>query len=120
MESQLVRKMLDMLGYRGTDVHLDTLSFFRADRLPRSSIDARQWKWKSVKGWKWHFSSHINVLELEALYRSLDRRFKGGRLIHTRCLHLVDSQVVLGVVAKGRTSSKSYPQCVCRWLLIAN
>ena len=49
MESQLVRKMLDLLRYRGTDVHLDTLSFFRADRLPRSSIDARQWKWKSVR-----------------------------------------------------------------------
>ena len=114
LESQLVRRLVDLLGYRGTDIHLDTLSFFRADRLPRASIDARQWKWKVVKGWRWRFEGHINVLELEALYRSLVRRFKGGRLFHTRCLHLVDSQVVLGVVAKGRSSSRKLSRVLRR------
>ena len=26
--------MMDLLSYRGTDVHVDTLSFYRPDRLP--------------------------------------------------------------------------------------
>ncbi len=105
LEVSLVRRLLDMVGYRGSDVHVDTLAFYRPDRLPRTSIDARKWSWKVVKGWKWKHKDHINVLEMEALYQSLRWKLRGERLFNKRFLHLVDSQVVLGVVAKGRSSS---------------
>ena len=70
-EIALVMRLIEQVSFRGTDVHVDTMSFFRPDRLPRTSVDARQWKWKVVKGWKWNFLDHINVLEMEALYHSV-------------------------------------------------
>ena len=105
VETAMVRKLIEMVGYRGSDLHVDTLAFYRPDRLPRTSIDARKWSWKIAKGWKWKHKDHINVLEMEALYQSLRWKVRGGRVVNKRFLHLVDSQVVLGVVAKGRSSS---------------
>ena len=105
LDFQLVARILSQCSYRGTDVHLDTLTFYRPDRLPLSSIDPRQWRWKVVKGWAWKCPNHINILEMEALYHTIKYRGRSLRLMHKRFLHLVDSQVVLGVAAKGRSSS---------------
>ncbi len=104
-EKQAVGDLLRFSSYRGTDVHVDTLQFFRPDRLPRTSIDSRRWQWKVAKGWKWKFPNHIN-LELEALLKTLQWRARSLNIFDKRILHLVDSQVVLGVAAKGRTSSR--------------
>ena len=71
---QLVQRMAELSSYRGTDVHVDTLSFYRPDRLPRNSVDARQWHWKVAKGWRWRQPDHINVLEMEALYQTVKWR----------------------------------------------
>lgn len=109
VELHLVIRILAQCSYRGTDVHLDTLTFYRPDRLPLSSVDARQWKWKVVKGWAWKQPNHINVLEMEALYHTLRYRAKG----------LVDSQVVLGVTAKGRSSSKKLQRSLRKFNLLA-
>ena len=114
----LVTKLLDLSSFRGTDVHVDTTTFFRPDRLPRSSIDARQWVWKVARGWKWNFPAHINVLEMEALYHTLRWRGKTLRLFNTRFVHLVDSQVVLGVAAKGRTSSSRLRKSLHKYNLL--
>ena len=114
----LASKLLDLSSFRGTDLHMDTTTFFRPDRLPRSSIDSRQWVWKIARGWKWNFSDHINVLEMEALYHALRWRGKTLRLFHTRFVHLVDSQVVLGVAAKGRTSSKRLRKSLHKYNLL--
>lgn len=113
-ESALVLRLLDHLSYRGTDVHVDTLSFYRPDRLPKASIDSRMWTWKIAKGWKWHKPAHINVLELEAVYHAVKWRARSLRVVRKRFLHLVDSLVVLGVVSKGRTSSKRLFPCLHR------
>lgn len=71
-QALLTQRMMDLLSYRGTDVHVDTLSFYRPDRLPTGAIDARQWNWKIIKGWKWKYVEHINVLEMEALYHEVE------------------------------------------------
>lgn len=105
-EAMVVQRMTELLSYRGTDVHVDTFQFYRPDRLPTGSIDSRQWNWRIVKGWRWRYAHHINKLELEALYQSLRWRSRALRNYDARFLHLTDSQVVLGVAAKGRTSSK--------------
>ena len=114
VEAALVMRLFDHLSYRGTDVHVDTLSFYRPDRLPKASIDSRMWQWKIAKGWKWAHEAHINVLELEALYHTVKWRARSVRVVSRRFLHLVDSLVVLGVVAKGRTSSKRLWPCLHR------
>lgn len=106
LQVQLVMRFLENMSFRGTDVHIDTMSFFRPGRLPRAAVDSRQWVWRVARGWKWKFPDHINLLELEALYHTVRWRAKTLRLFNKRWLHLVDSQVVLGVAAKGRTSSR--------------
>ena len=106
-ESALVLRLLDHLSYRGT------LSFYRPDRLPKACI-GRMWTWKIAKGWKWQKPAHINVLELEAVYHAVKWRARSLRVVRKRFLHLVDSLVVLGVVSKGRTSSKRLFPCLHR------
>ena len=117
-ELQLVLRILSQCSYRGTDVHLDTLTFYRPDRLPLASIDSRQWTWKIVKGWAWKKPNHINILEMESLYHSLRYRAKGLNVLHSKFLHLVDSQVVLGVAAKGRSSSYQLQQSLHKFNLL--
>ena len=53
----------------------------------------------------WKVSGHINELELEAAVLAVKRRMRQRRAIGTRFLHLTDSQVVAGVMGKGRSSS---------------
>ena len=117
-QALLTQKMMDLLSYRGTDIHMDTLSFYRPDRLPTSSIDARQWDWRIIKGWKWRFPQHINVLEMEALYQSMRWRSRSLQNYDARFLHLTDSQVVLGIVAKGRTTSSRLRQSLHRYNML--
>ena len=116
-EKNTVLDLIRHSSYRGTDVHVDTLQFFRPDRLPRTSIDARKWKWKIAKGWKWLYKNHINVLELEALLKTIRWRARSLNIFDKRILHLVDSQVVLGVAAKGRTSSNRLSPTLHRYNL---
>lgn len=116
--SLIIHRMMELLTYRGTDVHVDTLHFYRPDRLPQCSVDARQWNWKIVKGWAWKFEQHINVLEMEALYSTLKWRAKSLQNYAARFLHLTDSQVVLGIVSKGRTNSKRLRRTLHRYNLL--
>ena len=54
----------------------------------------------------WKVSGHINELELEAAVLAVKRRMRQKRAIGTRFLHLTHSQVVAGIVGKGRSSSR--------------
>ena len=117
-EGSLVLKLLELMSYRGTDVHVDTMTFYRPDHLPRSAVDARQWRWRIARGWKWKYPDHINILEMEALYHSVRWRGKSLKLFHKRFVHLVDSQVVLGVAAKGRTSSRNLRRSLHKYNLL--
>lgn len=105
-EVVLVLNLLRNVTYRGSDVHVDSLSFYRPERLPKAAIDSRQWKWKICKGWKWKYPAHINVLEMEALLHTVQYRAKSIRVVRRKFLHLVDSLVVLGIASKGRTTSR--------------
>ena len=61
---------------------------------------------------------HINVLEMEALYQSMRWRARSLRNYDARFLHLVDSQVVLGIVAKGRTTSRRLRRSLHRYNML--
>ncbi|CAE8601716.1 unnamed protein product, partial [Polarella glacialis] len=102
-----------LLGYcriadaRGTDVRLDTGMPFAPHQVARSSVDPASWRWKVVMSYAWEETQHINVLETVA---ALDLLRKLGRESGTqnfRRMVLIDNQAALGVIAKGRSSSRA-------------
>jgi hypothetical protein len=69
------------------------------------SVDASQWSWAPVKSCPWHYTEHINVPEARAYGLALRWRARNAQWHGQRFVHLLDSQVVLGAQAKGRSSS---------------
>ena len=64
----------------------------------------RKAQWSEVSSWKWTGSSHINVLELSAAMQALKKAaMRGGGRVSL----ILDSNVALRVIAKGRSSAKS-------------
>ena len=101
----LVQEFLRQGDRGGTDVKLDVGIPFRIKAWPRAGIRSRLFHWKIVNGYPWKHSSHINVLELQALVHALQWRLRKTSRFRHRVLHLIDNQVVASVVAKGRSSS---------------
>ena len=91
---------------RSSDVRLDLGIIFRPLAWPRVSISPDRWLWRVVRRLRFERTDHINVLELKAVLGTLKWRMRSSRMIWRRYLHMVDSQVTLGVVAKGRSSSR--------------
>ena len=58
-----------------------------------------------ISAWK-RSHAHINVLEAIAVLVEINRRARSTANFHTTYLHLVDSQVALGVFTKERSSSR--------------
>lgn len=105
---QLVEKLSHLVSSKGSDILLTAGTepsphFHRF----RTSIPSSLWRWKEVCGWPWPSSdhSHINKLEMKAVYTSLKWRVARQRTHNHRILHLVDSMVSLQVLNKGRSSS---------------
>jgi hypothetical protein len=105
----LVRHYLAGAERGGTDIRLDLGIPFRIRAWPRTSIPPSSWKWQVVLAYHWHCSSatHINALELSAVYNTLRWLTRTQSVRSVRFLHLVDSQVCAGVLSKGRTNSKA-------------
>ena len=72
---------------------------------PRSGLRSRLFNWSIVHGYSWQQKAHINGLELQAVLNGLRWRLRKACRSGHRILHLVDSQVVAAILAKGRTSS---------------
>ena len=101
-----VAQILRGVDGRGTDVRLDVGSSHRAKVWPREAVDPKRWAWRDVQEYGWKTARHINVLELEAAVLHVERRMREARAVGCRFVHLTDSQVVAGMVAKGRSSSR--------------
>ena len=90
----------DILLQSHTDVPV------RYHRL-RASIPAKLWRWSTVTGWEWKGEpEHINVLELRAALTTIKWRCERLHQMDLRCVHLLDSLVVLHAVTRGRSSSR--------------
>ena len=99
----LVRKLL---GQVSVLLQLSTDVPARYHRL-RASIPGKLWRWRDVVGWHWTGEAeHINALEMRAVKTALVWRIKELQEYGTRCLHLVDSLVVLHALSRGRSSSR--------------
>ena len=62
-------------------------------------------EWKTVRSFRWNFDDHINVLEGHAVLAAVRFILDEG-LSNIRVPIFVDSAVVLGAVAKGRSSCR--------------
>lgn len=96
-------------SYKGNDIRilpgglLDTTSF------PRRAFPSKWWRWRTVISFRFRHAfgkEHINVLELRAALSAFKWRARKSKNLGTRFLHLLDSQVNLGAIGKGRSNSR--------------
>ena len=116
LSERLVRKMAGLASVKGEDIMVQNASEVpvRYHRL-RASIPAKLWRWKVIAGWKWVGSpEHINVLEARAVLTTLKWRAEQRQQVDVRCVHLVDSLVVLHCLSRGRSSSRKLRRTIMR------
>ena len=102
----LVEGLIRSAESRGSEVRLDLGIALRARAALRVSVESRRWCWRHVISKKVKERGlHVNHLELQAMLLTLDWRLR-SKSRSQRFLHLVDSQVSLAVLAKGRTGSR--------------
>lgn len=106
LSQALVHHYLRRMELRGSDVRLDVGLFYRPDAAPRTSVDPGRWSWTVAHSYPFRTAEHINVLELRAILHTLEWRARTSIFHSCRFLHLSDSQVCLGVLTKGRSSSR--------------
>ena len=118
----LVKKLLGLVSMKGEDILIQSHSDVpvRYHRL-RASVPAKLWRWRTISGWKWQGNpEHINVLELRAVLTTIKWRVEHLEQVDLRCVHLVDSLVVLHALTRGRSSSRKMRRTlmrVCSYLL---
>ena len=103
----LVLGLLRRADHRGTDVRIDLQLPFRPDAWPRTPNCPQRWHWKVILSFPWKRpGAHINELELRALFTLLRGLARSSGNVGMRFAVLVDSLVVLGIAAKGRSCSR--------------
>ena len=100
----MVVELLRRQTHVGNDIR-STGIFGAPTRWPRSEINAAWWNWRPVADGPWQHSDHINALELRSDFLALRWRLRVAANVGTRALQLMDSQVSLGALARGRSPS---------------
>jgi hypothetical protein len=72
-------------------------------------------RWKESFRWKWEKEEHINILESAAVVTAIRHKCRRTSAWGKRHLVMVDSQVALGALTKGR-SSRPGVNLACRRL----
>ena len=115
-QDTLIRKLSGLISGKGEDLLLQAPSedVQRSHRL-RASIPSNLWRWRVICGWRWRGDpEHINGLELRAVLTALRWRFARKGWLNTRFLRMVDSQVCLHSLARGRSSSRKLRRTLLR------
>ena len=116
LEGRLVHKLMTLVSMKGEDLMLQASSedLVHYHRL-RASIPANLWKWSTAASWKWTGSKeHINVLEMRAVLCALKWRIERQHKTRIKFVHLVDSQVCLHALSRGRSSSRKLRRTLLR------
>ena len=114
--SVLVEKLTSLVSLKGEDLLLQasTEDVVKYHRL-RASIPAKLWKWRTAAAWKWTGGKeHINVLEMRAVLCALRWRLEKQHHVAIKMVHLVDSQVCLHALSRGRSSSRKLRRTLSR------
>eukprot|EP00435_Cladocopium_sp_Y103_P025601 s2795_g6.t1 len=101
-ERDHLARMARKASIRGSDLRLHVTVNDLPQELP---YPAYRWFWEEKLSYAWKSTEHINYLEIRAFIAMLKRRARQVGLRSTRYLHIVDSAVTRGAVAKGRSSS---------------
>ena len=112
----LARKLTGLVSIKGEDILLSSPSEVQVKhhRL-RASVPSRLWKWRTICGWKWKGEAeHINCLELRAVLTTIRWRLEKLQKSRIKFIHLVDSQVVLHALSRGRSSSRKLRRTLLR------
>eukprot|EP00971_Amphidinium_carterae_P033124 652048-Amphidinium_carterae.1 len=91
--------------HKGSDVRLSTNTLMKPHIFPRQSLSAAHFSWKVRLSFELG-GQHINVLELRAADAGVRYYLRSRDRLGSRCLLALDSQVCLGVLVKGRSSSR--------------
>jgi len=102
--------LMSYMSSKGADVRVGEGLIPNA--WPRKSINGRLWKWKVILAYRWKKPDHINCQEMRAMLSTAKWRARRARNHGSRWLHLLDSQVCLGALSKGRSSSRSMASIV--------
>ena len=102
-ERQHLLALVREASIRGSDVRL----FMSVNEEPHEwPYPAYRWYWQEKLSYAWKQEDHINELELQAFIVMVRRRVRKASRHHGRYLHIVDSAVIRGAVAKGRSTSR--------------
>ena len=88
-------------------MRFDTGGPYSPHELARRPIDPASWIWKVFLSDRWKQSGHISVLETAAVLDLLRKLARNPQEMQFRRFRLIDNQSVLGVLAKGRSSSQA-------------
>lgn len=105
-EQRFVAHMLRRVDHRGSDVRLSTAAVFRPICWQRVTVLAEWWRWKVTQSYDWQQTQHINMLELGAFLNLLRTEGRNPELHDKRALRLLDSQVAIALLVKGRSSAR--------------
>ena len=105
LERITLNALLRSADYRGSDVRMDSGALMKPNQWPRRSIDPAKWTWYPILSHPYKDQEHINLLEVRAAHLMLRWRSRTQARIGSRFFHLLDSQVALAVLCKGRSSS---------------
>ena len=102
---ELTAHMVRVASYRGSDVRLATSTLLAPNVWPRRPVPSCWWRWRVIGAFPMR-GAHINAQEMTAALAALRWRFRRSSKIRARFAHLLDSQVCIGVLCKGRSSSQ--------------
>ena len=115
LAEQLTRWYLSRVDSRGSDVRLVTGELSKPHRVSRQSVHAGYWRWRTSMAWAWRRKgSHINELESIAILLQMKAKARKPSNFGTVYLHLVDSQVAIGIFTKKRSSSRVLQRVIRR------
>ena len=105
LERLTLNALLRWSDFQGSDVRMDTGELMKPSQWPRRAIDPAKWSWYSILAAPFHDEEHINLLEVRASHLMMRWRSRTPARIKSRFFHLLDSQVAVAVLCKGRSSS---------------
>lgn len=83
-------------------------ALYAVGEMSRHSIDPTSWTWKVLMAYAWkRKDQHINVLEMVSVLDLLRKLVRNVKCHNSPMVILVDNQVALSVLTKGRTSAKA-------------
>eukprot|EP00438_Fugacium_kawagutii_P000277 Skav206174 [mRNA] locus=scaffold3494:124406:139670:+ [translate_table: standard] len=94
--------------HRGAEIRIDLGMPFSVGELCRQSVNPSHWLWKVLLSYEWkEKGQHINALELVAVLDLLRRQARLSKFHGQKLVTLVDNQVAISCLTKGRSSSKT-------------